>query len=225
MDIKIVKGPGNAAAQLMLGPRETCTAEGGAMIAMSGNLSITTTTHKINRGGVLKAAKWLLAGESFFLNHYRAQEESGDIWLAATLWGDMMAFELDHERLIVQGGSFVACEEGVNLDMSWQGFKILLSGEHLFWLNLSGTGQVVLSSYGTIYPIEVNGQQIVDTGHIVAFQETLNFTITKAGKSWLSSFMGGEGFVCNFQGKGTVWCQSHNPRGFGKILGPKLKPR
>ncbi|MBO72176.1 MAG: TIGR00266 family protein, partial [Flavobacteriales bacterium] len=40
-----------------------------------------------------------------------------------------------------------------------------------------------------------------------------------------SSFLGGEGLVCKFNGKGTVWCQSHNDTSFGKTVGPKLKPR
>jgi uncharacterized protein (AIM24 family) len=59
----------------------------------------------------------------------------------------------------------------------------------------------------------------------VDFEETLNFTISKAGKSYISSFLGGEGFVCKFKGKGTVWCQSHNAKSFGLAIGPKLKPR
>ena len=29
----------------------------------------------------------------------------------------------------------------------------------------------------------------------------------------------------NFSGRGTVWCQSHNAKGFGMELGPELKPR
>jgi uncharacterized protein (AIM24 family) len=76
-----------------------------------------------------------------------------------------------------------------------------------------------------IYPIEVDGEYIVDTGHIVAFEPSLKFNISKVGESWLSSFLGGEGFVCRFKGKGTVWCQSHNPKSFGSSLGPSLKPR
>ncbi|NQZ59537.1 MAG: AIM24 family protein, partial [Lentisphaeraceae bacterium] len=36
---------------------------------------------------------------------------------------------------------------------------------------------------------------------------------------------GGEGLVCRFEGKGTVWCQSHNAGSFGGTLGPKLKQR
>jgi uncharacterized protein (TIGR00266 family) len=195
------------------------------MIAMSADVQVETTTHKRGSGSVLRAVKRLLAGESFFLNHYTASGAGGDVWLAATLSGDMMTYDLQQENLIVQAGSFVACDDSVNVDMNWQGLKSVFSGERLFWLNLSGAGGVVLSSFGAIYSVEVDGEYIVDTGHIVAFNETLDFKISKAGASWVSSILGGEGFVCRFQGQGTVWCQSHNGPGFGKALGPKLRPR
>ncbi len=225
MEIELIHRPGNTAAKVKLNPGETCTAESGAMIAMSGNMDVTTTTHKKKSGGLLKAIKRMVAGESLFLNHFESNSGPGEVWLGATLAGDMMTYDLDNESLIVQGGSFMACEEGVEIDLGWQGFKSLLSGESMFWVNLKGRGKVLLNSFGAIYPVEVDGEYIVDSGHIVAFNETLDFSITKAGKSWLHSFLGGEGLVCKFQGKGTVWCQSHNPSSFGWTLSPGLKPR
>lgn len=225
MEIEIQHGPGNAVARLRLAPGETTTAEGGAMIAMDGNVSITTSTKSKGSGGLLKGLKRLVSGESFFLNHFTAGSGGGEVIVAATLAGDMMQYELKNETLIVQGGSFVAAEQGVAIDLGWQGFKSMLSGESIFWVTLKGSGTVVVNSFGAIYPVEVNGSTIVDTGHIVAFNETLNFTIVKAAKSWASSILGGEGLVCKFTGQGTVWCQSHNPSGFGRTIGPKLKPR
>ena len=225
MDIQLLSRPGNAAARVLLSPGENLTAESGSMIAMSDSLALTTTTHKRDSGSLLAGLKRMLAGESLFLNHYAALQHSGEVFLAATLPGDMLRYDLRGENLIVQSGSFVACESRVEVNFGWQGFKSLLSGESVFWLQLSGTGPVILSSFGAIYPIEVDGDYIVDTGHIVAFQETLNFTITKAGGSWLTAILGGEGLVCRFSGRGTVWCQSHNAGGFGHELGPELKPR
>ena len=226
MKTEIFHAPGNAAARIALEANETVTSEGGAMIAMSADLAVQTTTQqRTGGGGLLKAAKRLLSGESFFLNHYTAGAQGGELWLAATLPGDMMKLALESETVIVQAGSFVACSDGIAMDMSWQGFKSLLSGERMFWLRCTGTGRLLLSSYGAIYPVEVNGEYIVDTGHIVAFGETLNFTLTKAGKSWVGSILGGEGIVCKFQGTGVVWCQSHNPPSFGRTIGPRLKPR
>lgn len=225
MQVEFLHRPGNTAATLLLAAGESCTTESGAMIAMSGQLDIETTTHKRGKGGLLKAAKRLFGGESFFLNHFTARSGPGEVVLGTALAGDMMDYTLDGDALLVQAGSFVACEQGVEIDTTWQGFKNLLSGESLFWLKLSGRGKVVLSSFGAIYPIEVDGEHIVDTGHIVAFQETLEFSLTKAGKSWLHSMLGGEGLVCKFKGRGTVWCQSHNPGSFGMSLRPTLKPR
>ena len=226
MDIQIVHGPGNSAARLALGPNETVTAEAGAMIAMSGDMKVETSTKQKSSsgGGLLKAAKRLLSGESFFINHFTAGPSGGELTLATTLPGDMMAHELSGGNLIVQGGSWVASEPGVDVDLGWQGFKSFLAGESMFWLNLKGSGKTVISSFGAIYPVEVDGAYIVDTGHIVAFNESLSFTLTKAGGNFLTAFMGGEGLVCRFEGKGTVWCQSHNPSSFGRILGPQLRP-
>jgi len=225
MRVELVNQPGNTAAKIKLLPGEICTAESGAMLAMSSNMQITTTTHKKQSGSLFKAAKRLLSGESLFLNHFEVQQDEGEVWLGTGLAGDMLVVPLDNDNLIVQGGSFLACDQGIEIDMGWQGFKSLLSGESVFWLKLKGSGTAVLSSFGAIYPIEVNGDYIVDSGHIVAFSETLNFSITKAGKSWIQSMLGGEGLVCKFSGRGTVWCQSHNERSFGTLLTPNLKVR
>lgn len=225
MQIELIHRPGNTAAKVRLNRGETMTAEAGAMIAMSGDVSITTTTHKKGSGSLMKTIKRALGGESFFLNHFETPRDGAEVWLGTNLAGDMLVQQLDNETLIAQGGAFVACESGIEVDSGFQGFKNLVSGESLFWLRLKGSGQVLLSSFGAIYPIEVDGEYIVDTGHIVAFSETLDFTLTKAGKSWVASFLGGEGLVCKFRGRGTVWCQSHNPQSFGTALGPNLKAR
>lgn len=225
MQVDFIHQPGNTAAKVTLQKGEVCTAEAGAMLAMSGNMNITTTTHKRAQRGLLKATRRMLSGESFFVNHFEPTGGEGELWLGTALAGDMMKYELKGESLIVQNSSFLACEHGIDVDLGWQGFKSLFSGESIFWIRLKGTGTVILTSFGAIYPIEVNGEHIVDSGHIVAFNESLNFSITKAGKSWLHSVMGGEGLVCKFKGQGTVWCQSHNPYSFGTRLTPELRPR
>ncbi len=225
MDIELVHRPGNSAAHIVMNAGESITAESGAMIAMSGDVGITTSTHKRGKGGVLKAVKRLIAGESIFLNHFQSPRAGAEVWLGTPLPGDMFVRALDNETLIVQGGSFVACESGVEINVGWEGFKNLLSGESMFWVHLKGTGKVIVNSFGAIYSQEIDGEFIVDTGHIVAFTETLNFSLTKAGSSWLHSILGGEGLVCRFKGRGTVWCQSNNPKSFGGLLGPSLKPR
>lgn len=225
MQVEIHHGPSNAAAKVTLAENETLSAEAGAMIAMTGNMSVTTTTHKKESGGILKAMKRMLAGESFFLNHFTPSGSGGEIWVGPTLAGDIMEMPISGTTMIVQGGSYLAHEPSVSVDMGWQGFKSLFAGEGLFWLRLGGSGKSLVTSFGAIYPVDVDGEYIVDSGHIVAFPETLPFTVTKAGKSWFSSILGGEGLVCKFKGKGRIWCQSHNPSSFGRVIGPMLRPR
>jgi uncharacterized protein (TIGR00266 family) len=220
LDVVIKMKPGSSAAEIKLKPSQKFTAEAGAMIAMSPDVSMTTTTQQKNSGGIIKGLKRMLSGESFFLNHYTGGSAGGTVWLGATHAGDMLVKELNGEGLIVQGGSYVASTPEITINLNWQGFKSLISKESLFWLEIKGKGTVIINSFGAIYPIYV-----VDTGHIVAFEESLNFTLTKAGKSWISSILGGEGLVCKFKGQGTVWVQSHNTSLFGITIGPKLKPR
>jgi uncharacterized protein (TIGR00266 family) len=165
-------------------------------VAMRGNLRVETTSHKRNSGNLFKAFKRMLTGESFFLNHFYSQGEKAELWLSHPLPGDMEVLILnDSTGVIVSGGSFVASSEGIESDLSWQGMKGLFSGENIFWLKMSGQGSLIVNCYGTIYTVDVDGEYIVDTGHVVAFEETLNFEITKAGSSWLHSFLGGEGLV------------------------------
>lgn len=226
MKIELLHRPSNTAAKVVMDPNEKIIVEAGSMIAMSGDMNVNTTTHKKNSGGgIFSALKRMLAGESFFLNEFTAGSSGGTIFLSNELSGDMYAYESKGETLIVQAGSFLACEDDISMEVGWQGFKNFLSGESLFWIKLGGKGKYILSSFGMIYEIDVDGSYIVDTGHIVAFSETLNFGIAKAGTSLLGSFLSGEGLVCKFEGKGKIYCQSHNPANFGSALGPMLKPR
>lgn len=226
MDIEFINRPSSTVAKVTLGANEKCVAEGGSMVAMHGSMTINTTTHQKGKGGILKGLKRLLGGESFFLNHYQSSVENDELWLAQSLPGDMEKIDIvEGNRIIVSGGCFVASGEDIDMDMSWQGFKSFFSGESLFWLSLTGSGPVIVSTYGTVYSVMVEDGYIVDTGHIVAYEDSLDFEITKVGGSWLTSFLGGEGFVCRFKGRGRIWCQSHNATAFGKLLGPKLRPR
>lgn len=193
-------------------------------MALKGAVSVNTTTHQKGGGGALAGVKRLLSNESFFLNQYQASQPA-QVWLCSALPGDMMVKKLNGEKLVVAGGAFVACDSQIHIDLEWQGLKSILSGESMFWIKARGKGDLLLNSFGFIYPVQVDGEYIVDTGHIVAFEETLQFNISTASKNWLNAFLSGEGFICRFKGKGTVWCQSHNPKSYGQELTSYLKPR
>lgn len=225
MNFKIDCRTAAAVLNLSLDPGETITCEVGAMIAMTAGITVETTSHKRGKGGLLKGLKRMFAGENFFLNHFTARHDNQTLMLGPQLMGDIVHHDLDG-TLIVQGSSWLASDEGVELDASFQGLgKAIFSGESVFWLKCSGRGDLFLSSFGAIYEVDVDGEFTVDTGHIVAFEDTLDFRIGKASRSLIGSFLGGEGLVCKFSGTGKLYCQSHNPPSFGQLLGPKLRAR
>jgi uncharacterized protein (TIGR00266 family) len=226
MQFEILAQPAASVLRLSLDAGEALTAEVGAMIAMSAGFTVETSGRsKGGGGGLMKGLKRMFAGENFFLNHFTAQQSGQTLFLGPKLLGDIMHHRLSG-TLIVQGSSWMASVPSIEIDASWQGFgKALFSGESMFWVKCSGHGDLFLSSFGAIYEIDVDGEYTVDTGHIVAFEDTLQFRIGKAGASLIGSFLGGEGLVCKFSGQGKLYCQSHNPPSFGAVLGPKLKPR
>ena len=74
-----------------------------------------------------------------------------------------------------------------------------------------GEGTVFYNSYGAIkrLPVEPGKELIVDTGHLVAFSDDVQYSIGKVG-GIRSLIGGGEGLVMKFQGDGHVWIQTRN---------------
>lgn len=227
MQYEILNRPASSVVRMELDAGEAVTCEVGAMIAVSRGFTVETTTQKRGGGGgLISGLKRMLAGESLFLNHFTATSPRQTLLVGPKLLGDILHHPLRGGSLVVQGGSWLASSTGIAIDATWQGFsQAILGGEGLFWVKCSGSGDLFLSSFGAIYEVEVTGEYVVDTGHIVAFDETLAFRIGKASRSLVGSFLGGEGLVCKFQGQGKLYCQTHNPPSFGALLGPKLKPR
>ena len=82
-------------------------------------------------------------------------------------------------------------------------------GEGFILQKLSGDGKTFVHAGGTVVKKQLNGETIrVDTGCIVAFEESINYDIERAG-GLKSMFFGGEGlFLASLSGFGTVWLQS-----------------
>ncbi len=225
MEIKLLHQPDNAIAHVTLDAGEEIIAQAGAMVAMSGNINASTTLRKGKGGGIMGGLKRMLAGESLFLSVFRAPLPNSEIWFAPKLMGDLLLYEMRGDEFVVQASSYLASGPNVDIDLDWQGFKSFFSGESIFWLSISGQGPLVVTSFGAIYEVDVDGEYVVDTGHIVAFEKSLSFTVGKANPSWIGAFLGGEGLVCRFRGKGKLYCQTHNPGAFGSLVGSQLPPR
>ena len=223
MKVELLQQPDSAIARVKLDAGEELIAEAGAMIAMSDCLQVNTTMRQGRRGGGMAGGfKRMLAGESLFLSIFRSPSNGNEIWLAPKLIGDLLVYDMQGQDLIVQATSYLACSSQVDLDLGFEGLRSFLSGESIFWLTLSGYGMALLTSFGGIYEIPVDGEYIVDTGHIVAFERSLDFNITKPSASWIGSFLGGEGLVCRFRGQGKVYCQTHSVKTFGSLIGSLL---
>jgi uncharacterized protein (TIGR00266 family) len=225
MKLEFLHQPDSAIAKITMKPQEELVAEAGSMVAMSAGMQVSTTLRQGKGGGLLGGLKRMLAGESLFMSVFRSGNSEAEIYLAPKLMGDILPYSLKGTELVVQSTGYLASTPGVDINLGFTGFKSLFSGESLFWLTMSGSGSVLLSSFGSIYTVDVEGEYVVDTGHIVAFERTLNYEIGKANNNWAAAFLGGEGFVCRFRGHGKVYCQTHNPGAFGRLVGSKLPPR
>ena len=225
MEIKVEYRPSYALAIVGLGVNESIIAEGGAMVSMSSNMSIQTSRGAAGGGGLLKSLKRAaFGGESFFMNTFTAQGGAGEITLAPTLPGDIQVLPMTGPSLFIQSTCYLASTPGITLDTKWGGMKTLFGGEGLFMLKASGSGQVIVNSFGAVHEVPINGPYIVDSGHIVAFEESVTFEVKKVG-SWKATILSGEGLVCLFNGHGRLWIQSRNPKAFGQAVAAKLPPR
>ena len=62
---------------------------------------------------------------------------------------------------------------------------------------------------------------MVDTGHLVAFSDDVQYSIGKVG-GLRSLLGGGEGLVMKFNGQGYVWVQSRNLASLAEKIVPFL---
>jgi len=210
MNYELPGKPDFPIVKINLAAGESVIAESGAMVAHSAGVAIKTEA----RGGILQAAKRsLLGGESFFVNTFTAEGGAGEIYFTPATTGDLECVTLNSQEIIMSTGAFVCSSPGVTIDSKWGGFKAMFSGEGLFFLKASGTGELFFSSFGAIHKVQVQGEYIVDTGHIVAFEPSLSFKLEKVG-GLKSLFLSGEGLVCRFSGSGTLYVQTRNQNSF-----------
>ena len=218
MEIKIEHRPSYALGIVDLAAGEEVRAETGAMVSMTSNMEVVSGL----QGGLLQSAmRKVLGGESFFLNTFKARGAPGQVTFAPSLPGDITDVEVRGD-LFVQSGSFLAGDAAVDIDIKWGGAKTFFSSEGLFLLHLKGQGQVLLSSFGAIHRISLDGNSmIVDTGHVVAFDSRLEYRVKKVS-GMFTSLISGEGLVCEFFGKGELWLQTRSNQAFLDWLLPRL---
>jgi uncharacterized protein (TIGR00266 family) len=220
MRIDIDFSPAYAMARVTLDQGESAKGEAGAMMAMTPSVDIATSTH----GGIMKGLKRsVLGGESFFMNTFTATGPDAEVIFAPALPGDIIHWQLEGRTVYLQSGSYLASSMGIEIDSKWGGAKTFFSKEGLFMLKCTGSGDLLVSSYGAIVSVDLAPGQtyVVDTGHMVGWQEGVTYEVKKVG-NWKSTFLGGEGLVVRLTGPGRVYVQTRSPESFIAWLTPKL---
>ncbi len=221
MQVNVLYRPSQTVAQVWVQPGESLMAESGAMMGMSTNVNMQTQS-----GGVMKGLKRMFGGESFFRNTFTAEGGQGEVLLTTPLCGDMAVLEVGAQQWYVQNSAYVASETSVDVATQSGGFKGWFSGAGLFILGTQGQGQMVIGSFGAMEQVTVDGNMVIDTGHLVAWDASLQYNIAKASQSgWIASWLSGEGMVCHFQGQGQVYLQTRNAQEYGQSVGALLPPR
>lgn len=219
MQVDIHSGPSFALGEITVPPGGSVRVQAGAMAMTRGDIQMATSSG----GGFLKGLRRSLGGESFFVNDF-ASEQGGVVGVAAVLPGDMTLVPLDGRgALLVQSGSWTASDAGIDVDSQWGGGRSFFSGEGLLLLRCTGSGDLLMSSYGAIrrHDLAPGEQMTLDTGHVVAFDESVQYAVRKAG-SWKSTILGGEGLVTDFIGPGRVWFQTRNVSDFVQWMVSKM---
>ncbi|QQR90982.1 MAG: TIGR00266 family protein [Myxococcales bacterium] len=225
LQFNIEQQPDFALLSVQLQPGQKIQAEPSAMASMDPSVHMKAGL----KGGLMKSLGRAFGGESMIVNTFTAKGRPSEVTFAPGPMGDINHYRLQGQTLYLQRGSYLANTEGVQITGSWQGAKGFFSGEGLVLLQATGEGDVFFNTYGGLIEIDVQGHYIVDTGYIVAFEETLNYKVGIMPGLNLSSklktfFFGGEALVCTFSGQGKLWIQTRAVRPFLRFLHP-FRPR
>ena len=215
MKFEITGKPDYSMLELQMEPDQSVQAEAGAMVAMSSNMKIKTKA----KGGLLSGLKRMVVGESFFTNTFTAEGEPGTIKFAPSVPGDLDHLSLSGETWLMQKGAYVAHFGDIEIDAKWGGFKSFFAGEGFFLIKVSGTGNCWFSSFGGLTRVDFTDGYVVDTTHLVAFQEGLDYQVQPVG-GLKATFLSGEGLVCRFSGSGSIYVQTRSGPPFASWLHP-----
>lgn len=221
MQYRVLYRPSFAMAQVQLEAGESLRTESGAMVGMSPHLQLESKME----GGLFKSlGRAMLSGESFFQSTYTAQGAPGELLLAPSTPGDILGVELQDQSYMVQQGSYLAGAVALQLETKFAGMAQMFASEGAFMVRVTGTGLLLLSSYGAIHKITLAAGEsyVVDSSHIVAFDANVTYQVTKAAKGFMSSVTSGEGLVVRYTGPGDIYLQTRNIGALAQELIPFL---
>jgi uncharacterized protein (TIGR00266 family) len=215
---EILHQPSYSLAVVELQAEQSIMAEAGAMVSMSANIELQSQM----KGGIFGALKRAAGGESAFVSPFTARGSTGEVTFAPGGPGDIAAIEMSNQLFYVQSSSYLAGDASLVVDTKWGGAKLFFGGEGLFVLQVTGTGLLLVSSFGAIHRkrLAAGERYVVDTGHLVAWEGTTQYTLRKAAAGFFRSMVSGEGIVAEFTGPGELLIQTRNLAAFAGLLKP-----
>lgn len=205
--------------EIILDPGETVTSEPGHMMYMTQGIEVATHFGGTDGGGgimgkLMSAGKRMITGESLFLATYTNKGSGKQIVsFAAPFPGKIIPIDLkQHGVMLCQKDSYMCSALGIDVSVAFTK-KLgtgLFGGEGFILQKLSGDGLSFVSAGGTIMHRDLApGEQLrVDTGCLVAFQQSVQYDIQFVG-SVKTALFGGEGmFYAVMTGPGRVYLQS-----------------
>lgn len=200
------------AVEMNLESGEEIYTQSGGMVWNNGKLDMVTDT----KGGIMKGLGRMFAGEKFFMNTYRANNNDALIAFAATAPGVIVPIEFtsNHPGIIAQKGAFLCAEPGVKTEVKLtKKFGAgLFGGEGFVLQDISGNGMAFLEVDGDIMEKELQAGEtmLVDTGNVVYFEKTCKYEIETV-KGIKNILFGGEGiFLTKLTGPGKIVLQTQN---------------
>jgi uncharacterized protein (TIGR00266 family) len=201
-------GKNMPAVKIRLSLDEKLYTQSGALLWMDRGIEMNSNM----QGGFLKSVGRMFSGASLFLINYVCNAESAELCLGGAMPGTLLDFDLMNSSLICQKSSFLCAQPTVALDTIFN--KRLSSsffgGEGFILQKLSGSGKAFIQSFGDLEKRELSAGQelLVDTGHLVAFEESVSYEIEML-KGFKNILFGGEGlFLAKLRGPGTVYLQT-----------------
>ena len=217
-----------------LDPNEATVAEAGGMMYMEDGVEMETIFGDGSKqqgtgflGALVGAGKRLLTGESLFMTVFLNRTGGKKkVAFGAPYPGKIIPVHLAEigGELIAQKDAFLCAAKGVSVGVACNkkigaGF---FGGEGLFVLQVQGAGLLLVSSFGAIHRKRLGpGERyVVDTGHLVAWEGTTQYTLRKAAAGFFRSLVSGEGIVAEFTGPGELLIQTRNLAAFAGLLKP-----
>jgi uncharacterized protein (TIGR00266 family) len=202
-----------------LAPGDAVITESGAMASMSADLDMKA---RFNGGFIKGLLRKYLGSESLFINEFRNNSDKPlRLTLTSQCPGDVKSLDLNGNTWCLEGGSYICATPGVNLGLRWAGIASFIGGEGLFKLVVSGNGTVWFGGYGAFIEKNLDGEYIVDSGHLVAYEPQIRLR-AQLSNGIFGSFFSGEGFVTRLEGTGKVWLQTRSISGLASWINPRL---